>query len=72
MNEALCFVLGGFVGAWGAWSYWLRHEKASVELKIDPAVINQINNLLVMAWLEQRGLVWMPKGQEFKAKVIKP
>ena len=69
MNEALCFVLGAFVGAWGAWYYWLRHEKPSVELKIDPAVLSQINNLLVMAWLEQRGLVWMPKGVEFKAKV---
>lgn len=68
MSQGLCFVLGAAFGAWFAWYYWLRHYQPKVELKIDPAVLSQINTLIVTAWLEQRGLVWMPNGVEWKAK----
>lgn len=71
MSEGLCFVLGAGFGAWFAWYYWLRHyqpKQPKIELKIDPAVLSQISSLIVTAWLEQRGLVWMPKGIEFLVK----
>ncbi|MDP1681059.1 MAG: hypothetical protein Q8L39_04715 [Burkholderiales bacterium] len=71
MSEGLCFVLGAGFGAWLAWHFWLDRAQPKVELKIDPAVLSQINSLVVTAWLEQRGLVWMPKGVDFKATVKK-
>lgn len=69
MSEGLFFVLGAIFGAWFAWYFWLRNEKPVVELKIDPAILSQINSHIVTAWLESRGLVWMPKGVvDWKAK----
>lgn len=65
MTEGMIFVAGTAFGAWFAWYFWLRHDTPKVELKITPAVLTQINSLIVAAWLEERGLVWMPKGVEF-------
>lgn len=68
MSEGLCFVLGSVFGAWLAWHFWLRREPPKIEMKIDPAVLSQLNSLIVTSWLEQRALVWMPKGIEFLVK----
>lgn len=69
MNYVLCIVWGMAVGAFIAWHFWLRQAKATLEIKIDPEVLAQINSAMGMAWLDKNGLVWMPKGVEFKAKV---
>lgn len=49
-------------------------EKPTINasLVIDPKVLTQINAAMVMAFLEERGLAWMPKGAVFDPnKVIK-
>lgn len=37
-------------------------------LVIDPKVLGQITAAMVTAWLEERGLVWQPKGAVFDPK----
>lgn len=75
MISALWFVVGvqvgACLGAWCAWHFWLRREKPKVELKIEPTVLDLINSAMVSAWLDANGLMWMPKGAEFKAGVKK-
>ena len=70
IDGALIF-LGGmlFAGPFWlalAWRSFLRYEQPKIELKVTPEVLNQINALMVTQWLNSQGLVWMPKGSEFK------
>lgn len=64
------FLLGLAVGvpfgAWFAWVRFLRHARPTLKITIDPQVLNQINGAMIAAWLDQRGLIAMPKGKEFK------
>ncbi len=58
--------LGVFIGWW-----WNRkpavisNAKISADLKITPEVLHQLNAAMVVAWLEERGMTWMPKGAVF-------
>lgn len=63
------FGLGVYVGARLAWHRFCRTERPKLEIKITPEVASTISQQMVMAWLNERGLVWMPKGVDFKAKV---
>lgn len=73
IDGVLIFIGGMLFGApfWVAlaWHRFCRTERPKLEVNVDPAVIAQINEHMVMGWLNQRGLVWMPKGVDFKAKV---
>ena len=70
MIELLIFALGavcGFsLGAWGAWHFWLEDEKPVVRLTVDNEVLANITQEIVMIWLDQRGMVWQPKGAAFE------
>ncbi|OHC68615.1 MAG: hypothetical protein A3H93_09130 [Rhodocyclales bacterium RIFCSPLOWO2_02_FULL_63_24] len=43
-----------------------RYKEAALHLTVTPEVLNQLNGVMVTAWLDQHGYCWMPKGQEFK------
>ena len=43
-----------------------REQKVSARLVVDDALLKQINDEMVMAWLNHNDLVVMPKGQDFK------
>lgn len=71
MSDAvLGFLMGGLVGAaaaaWAVRVFVLLRGKPKVEITIDPAVLSEINGAMVGDWLDQHGLVAMPKGQEFR------
>lgn len=62
--------VGGYISA-----LWLlhtlerraqRYKEAGPRLIVTPEVLNQLNTVMVEQWLDQRGMCWMPKGQEFK------
>ena len=74
MDYLLAFGLGALCG--GVFVLWWHFERLvagseatsldarHVQFKVDAAVLNQLNESLVMAWLDARGLMWMPKGME--------
>lgn len=43
-----------------------RYKEATVELKVTPEVLTQLNGVMVTQWLDSQGYCWMPKGREFK------
>ncbi len=64
---ALC---GGVVALWWHFDRLIAASEVTsidnrhVQFKVDPAVLNNLNESLIRAWLDSRGLVWMPKGME--------
>jgi hypothetical protein len=69
---AFAFLAGAGFGAVIAWAWFERYGRPrEIEIKVDKAMLSQLNEALVMAWLDSRGLVWMPKGVDFKPKVPK-
>lgn len=60
---------GGVVGATLAWHRFCRTERPTLEIKVTPEVVAQLNEQMVTDWLTRRGLVWMPAGVDFKPKV---
>ena len=62
----LAFALGVMVGAWGAWERFIRRERP--QFVVTPEVLYQINSAMVTQWLDERGMVWMPRGPDFKVK----
>lgn len=71
---AWAFFAGAAVGAYVS-ALWLlhlmerraqRYKEATTHLTVTPEVLNQLNGIMVSQWLDQRGMCWMPKGQEFK------
>lgn len=64
------FLCGGVVALWWHFDRLIERSEATdidgrhVQFKVDAAVLNQLNESLVMAWLDARGLMWMPKGME--------
>lgn len=70
------FLAGVIIGAvlTMAWALRLaaRYKGAGLNLTVTPEVLTQLNGALVNAWLESRGLCWMPKGPEFKVSKEKP
>lgn len=61
----MAFAVGIALGVWLA----VLTEKPTVELKLDKELLGSITSQMVMAWLDSRGLVWMPKGGDFRQKV---
>lgn len=47
-----------------------KEAKIVARLVIDPKALGQINAAMVTAWLEERGLTWMPKGAVFDHKKV--
>lgn len=69
---ALTFFVGACFGAVVAWAWFERCGRPQeVKIVIDRELASKIDSGFVMAWLDSRGLVWMPKGIDFKAKVRK-
>ena len=42
-----------------------RYKEAAVVLQVTPELAARVNQGIVEEWLNQRGLVWVPKGREF-------
>lgn len=64
------FICGGLGFACGVAATWeRRRDRPKFEFVITPEVLYQINSAMVTAWLDERGMVWMPRGPDFKAKV---
>ena len=67
------FLAGAGFGAVFAWAWFERTARPrKLELKADQEFISSLNEVLIMAWLDSRGLVWQPKGIDFKVKAPKP
>ena len=43
-----------------------RYKEAALHFTVTPETLTQLNSVMVTAWLDAHGYVWMPKGQEFK------
>lgn len=73
MSELGIFLLslaaGAPCGAYLVWERFIRHDRPPVNFLITQEVLYQINGAMVTQWLDEHGMVWMPKGPEFKAKV---
>lgn len=73
IDGALIFIGGMIFGApfWIAlaWYRFCRTERPALAITVTPEVTSMITQQMVMAWLDPCGLVWMPKGVDFKAKV---
>lgn len=68
----LSFALGLVIGFVVAWETFIRRERPTLKITVDKEVLSQINGAMIAAWLDQRGLIWMPKGQDFKVGVKLP
>lgn len=69
---AIIITLAGLTGASLGLVLGIHYRRPVVvnsEIKVDAECFGFINQQLVQGWLDQRGLVWMPKGTEFKAKI---
>lgn len=61
---AVGVLVGAFVVAWAVNEYRKWSPPPTVEFKFDDSAIDKLTSAMASAWLEQRGLVWMPKGVE--------
>ena len=61
--------LGGVGGFLLALDRFMRKERPTIELRVTPELAAQLSHGMVHEWLEARGLTWMPKGPDFRAKV---
>ncbi len=63
-------ILGFYLGCAAGWWFnrkpaVIRNAKIETTLVVDPKVLTQINGAMVQAWLEERDLVWQPRGAVF-------
>jgi len=59
------FLVGAGFGAVVAWAWFERCGRPrQVKIVIDRELARTIDERIVMAWLNGRGLVWMPAGLE--------
>ena len=69
---SLGLACGGLVGALAAfqlaWRMFLS-KPPTIEMKADRVALASMAACNVAAWLDENGLVMMPKGEDFKAKV---
>ena len=61
--------IGIVLGAYLAWERYLRYRQPTVEIRVTPEFVRNITSSAVSQWLDERGLVWMPKGVDFKQNV---
>jgi hypothetical protein len=76
MNEMFIFIfgvsLGIAIGSYWTWYWFMRSEKPVVHVTVDRDLLSTTSQLMVMTWLEERGLTWQPKGTVFNPeRVIK-
>ena len=68
MHDFIVFFAGAMCGAavalWGAFHYAINRPARKVDFQVTPECISTLNERLVHAWLEHRGLMWQPKGLE--------
>ncbi len=55
----------GYAVAWLTYRQPPAQPKITANLVIDQEVLDKIEAEKVVAWLNQRGLTWMPKGAVF-------
>lgn len=61
----LAFLIGAGFGAALACAWFERYARPrEVKIIIDREMARKIDERIVMAWLDGRGLVWMPAGLE--------
>jgi hypothetical protein len=78
MNDHLwlSFILWAFCAGWTL-GWWLNRKPPVIEspifkdaqiianLVISPELLKQVDQKIIMVWLDQHGLTWMPKGAAF-------
>lgn len=68
MHDFIIFFAGTMWGAamalWAAFHYALNRPARKVDFQVTPEAISTLNERLVFAWLENRGLMWQSKGLE--------
>lgn len=70
---AFAFFVGAGFGAVIAWAWFERCGRPrEVKIVIDRELARSIDQRIILGWLDAHGLVWMPKGIDFKAKAPKP
>lgn len=73
IDGALIFIGGIAFGApfWVAlaWYRFCRTERPKISIEVSRQEIARLESSVVLRWLDARGLVWMPKGPEFRPKV---
>lgn len=70
---AFAFLAGAGFGAVVARAWFERCGRPrEIKIVIDKELARQIDERIVMGWLNSRGLVWQPKGIDFKVKAPKP
>lgn len=74
LTEGVMIFLGGMVfgaaiGFFLALDRFMRTERPTIELRVTPELAAQLSHGMVHEWLESHGMVWMPKGPDFRAKV---
>lgn len=76
MNELNYFaagvLFGGFIVSWAMAEYRKGKKPPQIEFKVDASAVDKLTLAMVSAWLEQRGLVWMPKGVERMGRKDRP
>ena len=70
MIEGVLIFIGGMVfgvviGASLAWDRFCRTERPVIEISRQESA--NLPGKAVAIWLDERGLMWMPKGPDFKA-----
>lgn len=56
------FALGVGLVAGFTWGWHACPPKLEISLDVTPDVVRDLDQQLVMRWLDARGLVWQPKG----------
>jgi hypothetical protein len=75
MSNTEAWLLGALVGflAGGVLPAWMEYRRAlcnpRIEITIDQKLVREIDERIVLAWLDARDLMWMPKGIDIKPKV---
>lgn len=66
---ALTFFIGAAFGAVIAWAWFERYGRPrEIKIVIDREMARTLDERIVMAWLDGRGLMWQPKGMEMIVK----
>lgn len=65
-------LFGGFIVSWAIAEYRKGKKPPQIEFRVDASAVEKLTLVMVNAWLDQRGLVWMPKGAEYMVKKEKP
>lgn len=76
MTTAIELILAFYIGL--AVGYWLNRKppvikdaKITATLAIDTKLLRQIDAEMVNAWLNQRGMMWQPRGVEDPYRSVK-